>query len=113
MKAILPLPLLLMIVVQLAQECVLLLVVQDVQTNVQINVLVVLGLVPELVLADVQEVVVGDVLVLAKEIATDIVLVVAGMTDAVLIVNQLDVEEMDVGKIVFMIVLLVVGRDIN
>ena len=57
--------------------------------------------------------VLADVLVLVKETATDIVPVVVEMMDVALTANQLDAEEMDVGKVVFMIVLLVVGQDIN
>lgn len=102
-----------MIVVQLVQECALLLVVQDVQINVRINAQDAQVLAQEVVQEDVLVAVLADVLVLVKETATDIVLVVVGMTDVVLIVNQLDVEGTDAGKIVFMIVLLAVGRDIN
>lgn len=108
-----PLLHLLTTVAQLVQECALLLVVQDVQTNVQINVQDVQVLVLELVKEDVPVAVLADVLVLVKETATDIVPVVVEMTDVALTANQLDAKEMAAGKIAFMIVLLVVGLDIN
>lgn len=113
MKVILHLPHHPMIVAQLVQECALLLVVQDVQTNVQINVQDVQVLAQGLVQENVPVAVLADVVVLVKETATDIVPVVVEMMDVALTANQLDAKETDAGKVVFMIVLLVVGRDIN
>ena len=113
MKVILHLPHRPMIVVQLVQECALLLVVQDVQINVRINAQDVQVLAQGLVKEDVPVAVLADVLVLVKETATDIVPVVVETMDVALTANQLDAKEMAASKIAFMIVLLVVGLDIN
>ena len=102
-----------MIVAQVVQECALRLVVQDVQTNVQINVQDVQVLAQVLVQGDVPVAVLADVVVLVKETATDIVPVVVEMMDVALTANQLDAKEMAAGKLVLMIVPLVVGLDIN
>lgn len=113
MKEIRPLLRLLTTVALLVQECALLLVVQDVQTNVQINVQDVQVLAQEVAQEDVPVAVLVDALVLVKETATDIVPVVVGTMDVALTANQLDAKEMDVGKTVFMIAALAVGQDIN
>lgn len=113
MKEIRPLLRLLTTVALLVQECALLLVVQDVQTNVQINVQDVLVLAQEVAQEDVPVAVLVDALVLVKETVMVFAQAPAEMTDVALTANQLDAKEMDVGKTVFMIAALAVGQDIN
>ena len=113
MKEIRPLLRLLTTVALLVQECALLLVVQDVQTNVQINVQDVLVLAQEVAQEDVPVAVLVDASVLVKETVMVFAQAPAEMTDVAQVVSRMDVEEVGAGKTVCMIVALAVGRDIN